>query len=416
MLPTVLVVLGVRYDPELSPLDEVAHLDYLDRAADWSYPRMGDRVSTEIATLAKCRSLQTQQGRPVCQQEDVHVEPDDVVPDGYSYQAQHPPLYYWTSAAAERITSLGPADNLITSGRLTGAFWLSAGSLCLYFALRRLGVGLVVSCAACALLIAAPGILASTSKITNDATSLLAGAGLLLAYTFVRNDPRVLTVAALAVTSGVLTTLKAVNILAVGAICVVAAVELIPRLGWPRGLAAAAAPGLVGVGAVLGWMLLTDAQATVDPDQVMAAVLDFKQKSEGPPVGQFIFSSSRLLTAFDDGAIVTGRPAAAVAAVGRFAVIGTAVAATLGDRRRLSITIAAAALAVTIAAGLAFNVQFWLDHELRGGPASRYGLSVLPLLVTPLALLGDRSTRSRVGVVLLALLVGTSTIIGVVMT
>lgn len=414
VIPVVAIVLAVRFDPEISPLDEVAHLDYLDRGTRWEYPKMGDRISVEIATLSKCRIFETNQ-EPTCEGGDYVARPQDLVWDGYSYEAQHPPPYYWISAALTRVTAIGPADNLITTGRLTGAFWLSATCAALYLALRRLDVGHLVSGLSCGLLVAGPGVIMATSKVTNDATTLLAGAVGILGYTYLRERP---TVTRLAVScAGIvgLVALKPVNVIVVGAIALVAVAELRREIGLRRALGIAAAISGAGLVTVLAWREIVAAQASVDPKTVIDAIVGFKEKSDGPPFGQFVIHSSRLLDAYHDGAFVTGRGAAAVAALGTITLAAGSTALVLAGRWSTAVRLGAAALVVTVAAGALFNVQFWMDYGLRGGPASRYGLPLLPLLVAPVATLADSSRRGRIGLAAITALLLVSSGLGIVL-
>lgn len=415
VVPTVAVALAVQYDPELSPLDEVAHLDYLDRATRWEYPKMGDEVSVEVATLAGCRSFETRQ-EPTCEERGDYVgQPEDFVWDGYSYEAQHPPPYYWVSAALTRVTGLGPADNLITTGRLTGAFWLSAGCAALYLALRRLDVGHIASGLVCGLLVAGPGVLMATAKITNDATTILAGSLAVLGFTFLRERP---SIPRLAAVSGIVVTivaLKPVNIIAVGAIALVLVVELHRTVGLRRAVGYAGALAGVGAFTVLAWREIVAAQASVDPTVVIDAVVSFKQKSDGPPIGQFVFHSSRLLEAYNDGSFVTGRGAAAMAVLGTVTLVSGSTALVLTGRWSTPARIGFAALAVFVAAGPLFNLQFWLDYGLRGGPAARYGLPLLPLLAVSVAGLADTSRRGRIGLAAVTVLLLVSSGFGVVL-
>ncbi len=413
VLPAGIVALAVQQDPGLSALDEVAHLDYLDRAGDRSFPRMGDVVSDEVARTARCRSVETEQG--VACGDVVIPDGPPVVADGYSYEAQHPPLYYWISAGLQNVTRIGPGDNFITTGRLTGAFWLSGGAIMLFLALRRLGVTNAAAGAVCTFLTFSPGLVVSASKVTNDATSLFGGAAILLAYTELRRRPTAAGIAVLTATSIVAVLLKPVNILTVGAIALMASVELLSRVGWRRALVCGATPAAFAVATVVAWQALVEAMAVVEVDVVMDALLGFKKHSDGPPFGRFFLSSANLLAAYDSGRSVVGPGAAGFATIGRVALLGTAAAAGLTGRRTVAAIAGAASVATLVVGGFAFNVQFWLSFGLLGGPAPRYGLSLLPVLAVPMAIAGSRSRRSVVGLWTLASAMGVSTVLGVVL-
>lgn len=413
VVPSAFVTLAVHEDPGLSALDEVAHLDYLERAGNGSFARMGDIVSSDIAVTARCRDVEVLEGLP-CDEVEIPTGPPAAA-DGYSYQAQHPPVYYWASAAMQRITEIGPGDNFITTGRLTGMFWLSLGVSALYAALRHLGVGRAVTGAVCVFLSASPGLIFSASKVTNDATSLVGGSAVLLGYVLFRERPdrrRLLLLASLSV---VVVLLKPVNVVAVGAVALAAIVDLAPRIGWRRSALTSAVTAATGVATVLAWQVMVDVLARVDTDLVMDALLEFKAESDGPPIGRFVLSASGLLAAYEAGTPVVGAGATAVSVVGRFSLLGATVTAGLRERRTTATLLGVSGVVVAIAAGFAFNVQFWASFGLRNGPAARYGLSLLPLLAVPLAVAAGGSRRSTVGVWVLALVMVVTSTTGIVL-
>ena len=68
-LPLALVVLVIVRNPELSALDEQAHLDYVRRIEQLEIPRVGEKVLDETVRDAQCRTIQGARTAP-CDLED----------------------------------------------------------------------------------------------------------------------------------------------------------------------------------------------------------------------------------------------------------------------------------------------------------------------------------------------------------
>jgi 4-amino-4-deoxy-L-arabinose transferase-like glycosyltransferase len=171
-LPVVLIVLvcvaasafHVHEHRPLGPLDEQAHLDYVNRVLDGHWPKVGDKLSRTTREQVACRGLETPSG--FGEREDcAHTRTLHQVPEeGNSYEAGQPPIYYGLTAIVSKVA---PGDD-VDSLRVVGGLWLAAGAVGLYLALRRLDAApwfaLVVSLA----LALTPPIWFAASVVSND--------------------------------------------------------------------------------------------------------------------------------------------------------------------------------------------------------------------------------------------------------
>src|SRR5262249_11306605 len=119
----------------IGPLDEQAHLDYVNRLLHGELPALGDTLDAETRRQVACRGLETPSGslaRPDCR------GPVPKLPEpGNCYEATQPPIYYGITAVLSRVV---PGDD-VNSIRLIGGLWLGAGAVALFLTLRRLRVG-----------------------------------------------------------------------------------------------------------------------------------------------------------------------------------------------------------------------------------------------------------------------------------
>jgi hypothetical protein len=170
----------------LGPIDEQAHLDYVNRVASGELPALGDKLSHETRREIACRGIETPAGfgdRLDC---DL-LRPVKTLPeDGNSYEATQPPLYYAVTAVLSRVT---PGDD-VDSIRRVGALWLAVGGIALYFTLRRFKVGTVYALVLSLALTLTPTLLATASVASNDIAVWTWGAvALLIVVTLLKGPP-----------------------------------------------------------------------------------------------------------------------------------------------------------------------------------------------------------------------------------
>lgn len=158
------VAMHVSKYRHLGPLDEQAHLDYVNRVLDGHLPRLGDTVNTVTRRQVACRGLETPIGfgdHPNCKA----YRTDKLLPEkGNSYEAGQPPIYYVVTATISRVM---PGDD-IDSIRRVGGLWLAGGAIALYLTLRRFKVGPSLAVLATLGLALSPPLLMAASSVSND--------------------------------------------------------------------------------------------------------------------------------------------------------------------------------------------------------------------------------------------------------
>jgi len=158
------VAMHVSSYRQLSPLDEQAHLDYVNRIVSGDLPAIGDKLTRETRLQVACRGLETPvgfSGRTNCKV----YRTDAMLPaHGNSYEAGQPPLYYAVTAAVSRIV---PGDD-VDSMRRTGGLWLGIGAIALYLTLRRFAVKQLYAAVLSLALALSPPLLLAASTVSDD--------------------------------------------------------------------------------------------------------------------------------------------------------------------------------------------------------------------------------------------------------
>jgi hypothetical protein len=238
LVAALVVVLGallvsaahVRYYSELSPVDELQHIDYLYKAPD--VVRNGEKVGQEAMQEEACRTLPNYPAPPCS--ETATYDPDDFQEKGTNTAAIYTPLYYTlTKAVALPVQWVTGMDSLVTAARLVGGLWLAGGLVMTLLVARRLGApayptaGLLLAAAA------TPNVLLPSATITPDAAALLAGAALVWSVLWWEESPRrrlwlpaLLALAAVA--------LKALNVIVVVLVALYLVLRFLQRRYWPR--------------------------------------------------------------------------------------------------------------------------------------------------------------------------------------
>lgn len=179
-LAILLVGLHVRAYPIISPIDELQHIDYLDKASRGEIVARGDRVGELAMRAEACRGIDAPIGLPACDAEV--LRPSEFQEAGFNTAYIHPPGYYATSGVLARIGEALPViDDLVTAGRLTGGLWLALACAVLWVAMGELGASRAARAALVVLVLASPTVLHSSATINPDATALLVGSGMLIA-------------------------------------------------------------------------------------------------------------------------------------------------------------------------------------------------------------------------------------------
>jgi hypothetical protein len=403
VVPGLLLVVVVVRNPTYSPLDEHAHSDYVRRVEDGEVPRVGDRVLQETVADVQCRTTHGRRAAPCGLPEyDVAI----VGASGFQYEAQQPPVYYAVTAALRQVTRIGPVDSFLVSARLTGVAWLVGGLLTFFVACRRLGCGWWPTATATVLLGIGPGVLYQGATVNNDAAAILTGSLALLMFAHLREGigARRLTVwAAVAVA---LVMVKPTGIVAVGVAGGALLFDaIVDRRLDRRHAIAFLVPVLAGLVAYGAWSSIRAARATVDYDVVLEALLHFKMTDE-VPWEDLPRTLTRLLDAYAPIGVPINPPwvqSPATLVMAAFTAVG-ASALWVARGGAMVQRLAGVALLGLLLGGPAFTVLFYVDYSVEGGPAPRYGLSLLPLVFVG----GAWTFRTRRSLIVLLALGGLS--------
>lgn len=403
LLPAVLVVLVVVRNPEFSALDEPAHSDYLRRVEQGEVPRIGDKLLQESVRDIQCRTVQGRVNAPCGLP---FYDPEITGAEGYQYEAQQPPVYYGVTAALHLATRIGPADDFVTTARMTGVAWLSAGLLVFWAACRRLGCRWWPTTLMAVLLAISPGVLYQSATINNDAAAILIGSLSLLMFATLREGTGWAAMAGWCAVAALLVLVKPTGLIAVataGAALLLDA-RLDRRLTLRRGLVLVL-PVLAGLVAYLGWNQVREARSTVDYDVVLEALLSFKQIDKFP-IDDVSANITRLTGAYAAGGTPISPAFVSGPAMIAMIALMAAGAVSLWARRggEAAHRVGSVAVLASLLGGPAFTLLFYWDFSVEGGPPSRYGLPLLPLLGAAGAAT-YRTRRAMAAVAVLALLV-----------
>ena len=184
-----LVIGHVHSYTEVSPVDELQHLDYMIRAGDGHLVALGDLFSQRALRLETCHRLDAEFDSkvPACVVDpSVQLDPTTFQESGFNTAAIHPPTYYVVDGVLARTIGavLPVKDDPFTNGRVAGAVWLMAAVGALWLLLRELGASRLLASSLIAITISAPTVLFASATINTDGTSLLCGA--LLVWAVVR--------------------------------------------------------------------------------------------------------------------------------------------------------------------------------------------------------------------------------------
>ena len=201
---------------QLSPIDELRHVDYAMSVTHLQFVHLGDRIGQEAMRAEACRGVDLPTWLdPPCR--SARFNPRAFRDDGYQTASAHPPTYYLTVGLVSRAAvGLGLFDNFVDPARLMGGVLLGAGLVLTYLAGRRLGLRSGALLAALTLVPTSSAVLHASSTVNPDATAVLAG-GLVL-FAAVAWEQRRLGTLALVVAGAVATGLKLTNLLVVAAV------------------------------------------------------------------------------------------------------------------------------------------------------------------------------------------------------
>ena len=393
-----LVALHVAAYPQLSPVDELQHIDYLDKASRGQIVRRGDLVGQYALREEACRGVEgAALILPSC--DSGHFDPLVFQEGGFNTAEIHPPSYYFvTGLSARAIRPLlgGGGRGLMTAGRLVGALWLMAGAAVLWLLLGAFGVAWPVRVAPIALMVTAPAVLYSSSVVTNDATAIVAGAAVLLAAVKWQDGSSpgwVVVVVALAAVMFKLTNVIGVGV-AVGYLVMQALGA--SRAGAPSAPARNARAHLLLVAAVVGgvaaggmaWVVVHSAMAEAGE---FANPMSQRFRVDSLSLGQVLpafgagvvpLDTDHLLAPFFGGVVITSMMVAT-----RWVLIGSSFGlAATAERWSRAEAVAISGVVAAMAGGPFFVLVNYVTLEVFVSIPARYMLSAVPALAVTLAL------------------------------
>jgi len=177
-----LVGLHVHRYTQISPIDELQHIDYMYKVQDGHLVPAGDKFGQDAMREEACRGIDAALGTPLPACDSKHFRPADFQEAGYNTAYIHPPTYYAIEGTLGWVLQqLSGVDSLVTTARLIGAMWLAIFTVCMWFLMDDFEIPLLARATVIVLVLTAPTVLHASSTIQPDGTALAAGAAMVLA-------------------------------------------------------------------------------------------------------------------------------------------------------------------------------------------------------------------------------------------
>lgn len=407
--PLILLVASIGFvsansdHAQMSPWDEYVYIDYLSKIPTQGIVREGEQTGELARQYYSCNGVGVF-GK---------VAPQNCATDFFGNDLDYPfagkttasaytPLYFAITWVMAQPFIWATGGDIVTGGRLAGSLWLGAAGITLFFTLGRFGVSKLGRYAASMLLIATPAAWTANTYISTDAPSLFAGgAMLLLAIRYAQTGKGA---AMIVLTSLFVVALKVQNFIAV----VLAILFLLLNyLATRKQLETRNRSILAGksTGAILGlastalitpfafqvlWMIIARMIA-VSPGPIAGEVMTFG-------LDELIHESLKFYGSLTLGSIVPAQAAFAwaLARVTTWLLIAGTIGIIVVERRSsAAYSLAVSTIVVSLTAGpaLAFALWFMSGNYFELPP--RYGLSLLPSVLTLAAIMFDKRVESR---------------------
>ena len=166
--------------PQLSVFDEWVYLDYVDQMTHARIAQRGEPVVGEALDVLACRGVQFYGtvGSPCGGPYESTLGPQG----GITAADVHPPTYFaLTAAGAAAIRAVGLSDDLLTSSRMVGVFFLFLGLVGIAWLGLELGARLPAAVGAAAVVASLPLTRYTNSYLTPDNLNLAVGAATFIA-------------------------------------------------------------------------------------------------------------------------------------------------------------------------------------------------------------------------------------------
>lgn len=403
VLATFTLVLSMRTGV-FSPLDEQEHVDYMDQLFHGHLVRHGDLLEPATLREISCRGLDFPgYVPPPCNTPTLTPLPYPA--GGYNTVTAHPPGYYAvTGVLAEGLQKLGVFRSIVTAARAATLGWFLAGVLLTWLAMAEFGVAVFQRTVILALIIVAPTVIAADTRVTNDATALAVGAGLLWALArWERGAQRGWPLVAFAALAAVT---KSTNCIAVGVVVLYLLLRFVRQRvnGGGRSRRDAMILAVQGAGIALllsaVWVKVSAAIAVTSSidtvnrqfyvDSLGLSTLIGESTSLFTPVG----SAANVIAPLEGHQLVP-----TLVFLLNLLFAGACVGAIFWGRARGRLeSLGVATLGMLLVSGPVLSfLLFHADHLFYRNPA-RYGLSTLPML----AVLLGRALEKRVAALVVA--------------
>ncbi len=388
--------------PRISVYDEATHIDYAYRTAHGGIPRKGERLSQEALSIWTCRGFYDDKADFADCAPPGDFKASSFPGGGYNYNQFHPPLYYTiTGVSARALVAVTPIDSFVSAARLVGIAWIGGGLFLVYLLMLELGVSLFTARTMATSAAFVPAIWQSGSIVSNDASTIIAGASVALAAILISRD-KFGPVLALVVAVFAMGT-KSINGLALVFAALFLGYDVLSRYRSKRPYKSQAlSAALMTLTLPLvnnGWRAIQSAR-TFDPNYVNPIKGASGSASEGIPFAELYSEIFRLLKPtfqihsylrLDTTYLELWRTLfEGLLAVGPLAAAMLLVAEPV--RRRLGVSaVSAAAIGALIVV-----TQYWMSNDaflIEANP--RYGLALIPLNIVCASFLFDATQRSR---------------------
>jgi len=398
-----LVSLVALRAPQLSPLDEATHADYAYQISHGHVPAKGSTLAPEILKQWSCHG--DYHGSPLPPCAGPGTDASAYAGRGEDYNFGHPPLYYAiTGTIATAVDDVLPgSSHFITLARLVGSLWLFAAMFVLYVALRRFGASWQLSIAAAMLLPLCPQVLFASATVTNDAPAALSGslAVLMLARILVQRKMGWIVPTLITGLCAATKLLNAMPMLSVAGVLLVVAIVLWRKAHREEArklalivLGVLAATAIVYV----GWTAFQSGRGLAGWKSPIAGISD--RPVVGSPVDEIFSTSFTGLQLINDFYLppqvgstwftLWVRVLAFLAAAAPLLLLAVT------QKREVVRWLAPVALLGMISYPIIVELQVYTSQgRYFPGVVSRYGMSIIPLLIACLAMTAQRRGLHR---------------------
>lgn len=184
LLIAVLSLLAAQKDQannrQFDVFDEGAHFDYAYRLSNFEIPKWGETYSQETMLIDDCVVKVDSDEIPSC--EIKNRSPLNFAPQGFSYEAQQPPIGYFPFVAGVILGAEKPPGPYLNFVRdIGGTTLISIAGFLLLLISRKLRLGFWITALMSSIILLAPISVHAFSTVSNDPSTLVVAIGYCLA-------------------------------------------------------------------------------------------------------------------------------------------------------------------------------------------------------------------------------------------